>query len=169
MTAAAAIVALAIAVGALVWGAASDLARHRIPNWVSVVLVAAYLPGAFASGLDGTAVLMALAAGALCFAGGVVLFVTRLFGGGDVKMLAAAAPWAGWDGLATYLVLVALSGGLLSGMVLIFRALPVPPAWLRARWVARLHRRGAALPYGVAIAAGALILVPRVVLGRLGG
>ena len=91
------------------------------------------------------------------------LFQMRALGGGDVKLLAAASLWIGWTGLLPFVVWVGVAGG---GLVLILLALrknlPMLVAWasptIPQSWP-RVLTSGEKVPYGVAIAIGAIILV----------
>ncbi|HEX9647021.1 MAG TPA: prepilin peptidase [Alphaproteobacteria bacterium] len=152
--------AVAVLVIGMVWGALSDLASYEIPNTVSLVVAAAFVPAALAAGLPLVQLATAFAIAAACLVGGIGLYAVGLFGGGDVKLLSAGAVWAGAHGLASYLIAVAISGGLLSLVLVIFRRLPLPARLRRAAWVRGLHDRAAGVPYGVAIAAGAIAMVP---------
>ena len=82
-----------------------------------------------------------------------------LVGGGDAKLLAAAALWLGFDQLVPFLAYVTIFGGALALLLLAYRR--CPPARLPLPdWAARLHAKGEGMPYGVAIAAGALSIYP---------
>lgn len=155
------VLALAVFAGAMLIGAASDLYRYEIPNEASIAIVAAFLPAAFAAGLGFLDILVGLAIGFGCMIIGIGLFAINLFGGGDVKLLAAGAVWAGWEALPSYLFLVAISGGLLSLALILFRRLRLPNRLNGIGWIHAIHTPGNSVPYGVAIAAGALILLPR--------
>ena len=102
------VLALAVFAGAMVIGAASDLYRYEIPNEVSIAIVVAFVPAAFAGGLGLLDIAVALAVGFGCMIIGIGLFVINLFGGGDVKLLSAGAVWAGWEALPSYLFVVGL-------------------------------------------------------------
>jgi len=89
-----------------------------------------------------------LAAGGIVFALLAGAFYAGMMGGGDVKLAAALALWFSPGGTIKFLVLMSLAGGVLTlGLV----------AWHRAK-----QREGRPqVPYGVAIAIGALaIIVP---------
>ena len=164
--AAAAAFALAMAYGGL-----SDLLSLRIPNWIPVVIVVAFVPAAVAAGWDATAILIQFGAGVAVLIAGVLLFAAGVIGGGDAKLLAAGAVWVGWGGLPAFLLLVALGGGVLGLALIAFRRARLP-ALLEARaWAQRLHERANPVPYGVAIGMAALVLLPnvRVVAGLPGG
>ena len=83
-------------------------------------------------------------------------------GGGDAKLLAASALWLGYDHLMPFLVLVSLLGGVLALLILGYRRF-VPMAAVVGtvpKWAARLHENGTGIPYGIAIAGGALSMYP---------
>jgi prepilin peptidase CpaA len=89
------------------------------------------------------------------------LFAAGWIGGGDAKLFAAVAPWLGWPAIASFLMVTALAGGALALLLLNVRA-----AWLKPylagapAWLARLATSDEAVPYGVAIAVGALVAFP---------
>jgi prepilin peptidase CpaA len=140
------------AVGLFALAAAVDLVRRRIPNPLVVALALVGLArmavdvaggaGVVGTGADLAAALAILAAGAGLFQAGAL-------GGGDVKLLAAGALWVGAPGIAAYLLGTALAGGALALLYLFGTMLARGAA-------ARGLRRG--LPYGVAIAAGGILV-----------
>jgi prepilin peptidase CpaA len=148
----------------VILGALADLASYRIPNWISLALVGAFAPAAalaWAAGASPAALGLDLAVGAGALAAGVVMFALRAIGGGDAKLLAAAALWLGWPAVGTYLAATALFGGLLAGTLLVLRSTALRPLTVAGPgWVARLAEPGENVPYGVAIAAGALAAFP---------
>lgn len=91
----------------------------------------------------------------LCLAGGLFLFNREWLGGGDVKLLAALALWFDLSGAGQFLVLTMMGGGLVALALVMFRRL-VPATAGTA--VAAFRRRGP-IPYGLAIAAGALLAI----------
>jgi prepilin peptidase CpaA len=54
----------------------------------------------------------------------------------------------------------AIFGGLLTLAILQFRKWPLPAALLSQEWVKRLHDRDTGVPYGIALAIGALMIYP---------
>ena len=153
--------AAAVLVFTMLYGAGSDLARYQIPNWVSVVAALAFLPAALGAGLDLAQIGIAIGVGFGCLVIGIVAFAFGLFGGGDVKLFAAGAVWAGWANLAPYVFIVAIAGGLLSLALLGFRHMPLPARLARVGWLKAQHAGERAVPYGVAIAAGVILSLPR--------
>jgi prepilin peptidase CpaA len=153
------VLSLSFAAFLFAWAAASDVTSYRIPNLISQALALAFVPAAVA-GLDLASAGLHAAAGFAVLLAGMGLFALRVFGGGDAKLLAAAALWAGPQGLVYLLAYTAVAGGLFTLALLAFRKLPLPVPVLGVRWIAALHGRAAAVPYGVAIAAGALAAAP---------
>lgn len=143
------------------YGAWSDARTLRIPNTVSLALLAAFVPMAVAAGIGVEAIAWHLGVGVLMLAIGFALFAAGLFGGGDAKLLAAAALWVGWNQLPFFVFAVVLIGGVLSLLVVLLRkGLGLWPDWL-VKSAEGLFVPNKAVPYGIAIAAGALITVPR--------
>ncbi|MGA9430289.1 MAG: prepilin peptidase, partial [Xanthobacteraceae bacterium] len=97
-----------------------------------------------------------LAVAFVCFARGWI-------GGGDAKLAAATALWLGFANLFTYLVYASLLGGALTLLIVQFRTLPLPRLLAGREWAERLHSQGAGVPYGVALAAAALLVYPQTV------
>ena len=147
---------------AMAFAAAMDLQTLTIPNRVSVVLIGAFFAAAVVAGLSWQAVLIHLAAGSTMLLVGIFMFSMGWLGGGDAKLLAAGALWIGFDQLAPFLVYVGLSGGLLAVMILAYRKSPTGTlvAAHLPGWAERLRTKGGGIPYGIAIAAGALVVFP---------
>ena len=144
-----------------------DLTERRIPNGITVggligsLLIRAVVgPEAFASGLMG---------GGLGLFLGVLLFSAGAIGAGDGKMLATVGSLLGFDLFVRCLPLIGAFGGLLA-LVLTVRNGTVIPTLLRFRALlfhfvsfGRIGDRrtlampgSVTVPYGVAVAAGAL-------------
>ena len=85
---------------------------------------------------------------------GTPMFAAGKLGGGDVKLLAATGLWFDFSSALWMLIAVALAGGVLALTVLVLRAI----SWgEQARQRVVLLRPKGGIPYGIAIAAGALI------------
>ena len=131
-----------------------DLRKLVIPNAVVVALCALWpLHLATGPGFTLAGSLNAVGCAIAVFFCGALLFSRGVIGGGDVKLLAAATLWAGPAWTPTLLVVTAVLGGLLA-LVLLFSA-TVRDAFSWARAVAV---RSVPVPYGVAIAAAAMIV-----------
>lgn len=147
---------------AMAFAAAMDLQTLTIPNSVSVVLMGAFLVAALIAGLSWQGVLLHLATGSIMLLVGIFMFSMGWLGGGDAKLLAAGALWIGLDHLVPFLVYVGLFGGALSLTILAYRKSPtgtVIASYLPG-WAERLHTKGSGIPYGIAVAAGALVVFP---------
>jgi prepilin peptidase CpaA len=140
-----------------------DLFTMTIPNRISVVMVLMFFPLALLVGLGPWDILHHLAAGLIVLFVGVLLFIPGWFGGGDAKLMAAIALWIGLDNLFPYAFCVALAGGVLVMIFSSARSMPLPRIFLGQAWALRLHRRDAGVPYGLALAAGALVIYPQTV------
>ena len=153
----------------LVYAAWRDLTTRTIPNAVSIAIVAV---GLATRGAEGSAAVeYSLLVAVVMFLALVPLHHRGVLGGADVKLLSALA--VGLSPLASYRLIsaVALLGGVLAAIYLGLRRL-MPPAAIHASTSGRdafskrflaieawRIRRGAALPYGIAIAAGAALVV----------
>jgi prepilin peptidase CpaA len=146
---------------AVAFAAATDLLTMKIPNRISVVLVLAFFPLAVLAGLGVWTILDHVAAGVLMLALGVLLFMPGWFGGGDAKLLAAIGLWIGTENLMAYMLWVALAGGVIAAAFLAARSVPLPRVLLGEAWALRLHRHDSGIPYGLALAAGALLVYPQ--------
>lgn len=143
-----------------------DLFSMTIPNRISLALLLGFAAVAPFSGLGWHALLMHLGVGAGMLAVGIALFVLRLVGGGDAKLLAASALWIGPDHVLPYLANVAICGGLLSVAILFYRyTIPhFAVVWAAPSWALRLHDKNCGIPYGIAIAAAAIVVYPTTAL-----
>lgn len=151
-------------------GAVYDTWKLVIPNAVSLGLAALFPVTALLVPLD-LDWLSHLAAAVAVFLGGALLFRLNKLGGGDVKLISAAALWTGLERLFDLLVYVALAGGALALALLALRrvvaAMRAAHPALGELAVPRVLRPGESIPYGVAIAAGAILLGGK--LPHLGG
>lgn len=145
----------------LLAAAVRDATSFTIPNWMSLTLLAVFPLAGLAAGLPPQALLAHAGAGAAALGLGVALFALRLLGGGDAKLFAATALWLGWGAAGTFLLGTLAAGGALSAGLLLLRAPLLRPYVLSGpAWVVRLAEPKEAVPYGLAIAAGAFMALP---------
>ena len=144
----------------MAFAASSDLFTMTISNRVSVALIAGFAVMAYAAGMNSHDVLMHVGAGAAVLVVTFTFFSRGWIGGGDAKLAAATALWLGFDQLMNYLLYASLLGGVLTFLVIRFRLMPLPAALAGQDWAQRLHRVDAGVPYGIALAASALIVYP---------
>ncbi len=88
------------------------------------------------------------------------MFALRWIGGGDAKLAAAAALWLGFGMLIEYFLIASVAGGALTLAILAMRKIPLPAVTLGWEWLSRLHHPKAGVPYGIALAAAALMVYP---------
>lgn len=145
----------------VVVGALRDLTSFTIPNWISAVLILGFLPAALAGGFSLEAFGGHLLVGFLALVAGMGMFALRWIGGGDAKLFAAAALWLGPAAVLPYVLFTACAGGALAMALLSLRSpLFRPYVMAGPAWFGRLADPGENVPYGVAIAAGALFAFP---------
>ena len=162
-----AVAALALVFFGLVATAALEDARSfTIPNWISLALAAAFPLAAMAVGMPLQTVALNVAVGLAALVIGMVMFALRWVGGGDAKLFAAVSLWLGWVAIPTFVVATALAGGGLAVLLLSVRSAPLRPiVLLGPSWVVRLAEPGEGIPYGVAIAIGAIAAFPLTLFG----
>jgi prepilin peptidase CpaA len=144
----------------MAFAAASDLLTMTIPNRVSLALVAGFVALSLASGMGATDMLSHVGAGAAVLAIAFTCFAMGWVGGGDAKVAAAASLWFGFAHLLNYLVYASLFGGALTLLLLQFRQWPLPLRLASQGWLLRLHAKDSGIPYGIALAIGALMIYP---------
>lgn len=150
-----------------------DVARRRIPNWVTVPIAVTGLIAQAASGGGRGAASGTLAALVVT---AVLLFAwsKRLVGGGDAKLAGAAAAWLGLGSVPEYLLLAILLGGLLAiGCYVLSSREAREAMWANSYHLhapalpaaARAPGRTLLVPYGVAFVGAALVILGQ----RVGG
>ena len=146
--------------GLVAFAASSDLFTMTISNKVSLALAGGFFILALAIGMGPSDMGIHAGAGAIVLVVAFVFFTLGWIGGGDAKLAAAISLWLGFDHLLQYLVNAALLGGVLTLLMINFRLLPLPGFMLRWAWIVRLHQKDAGVPYGIALAAAALLVYP---------
>jgi prepilin peptidase CpaA len=144
----------------MAFAAASDLLTMTISNRVSLALAAGFLVVALASGMGLSDILLHVGAGAAVLTVAFACFAMGWVGGGDAKVAASAALWFGFADLMNYLVYASMFGGALTLLLLQFRQWPIPYALAGQTWLLRLHAKESGIPYGIALALGALTIYP---------
>lgn len=159
---------IAVLPALLALAAGWDLASYTIPNWLPAALVAAFAVFLLAAGMTPAMAGWHLLAGFLGLAIGFTLFALGYIGGGDAKLFAAVALWLGLDlDLMSYVLIASVLGGALTLALLALRKLPMPARLTGQSWLVRLHDERAGIPYGVALAAGAFLILPQTEIFRL--
>jgi prepilin peptidase CpaA len=144
----------------MAFAAASDLLTMTISNRVSLLLIAGFFVLAIVSGMSWEAIGWHSLAGLSVLAVAFACFAFGWIGGGDAKVAAAAGLWFGFGYLLDYLLAASVIGGALTFAILFFRKWPLPSFLASQDWLARLHDQKTGIPYGIALAAGALMVYP---------
>lgn len=149
-------------VAAAAW---TDLNTLRIPNRIPLAIVMLF--PAHALVVPSADWQMAAVAGAVVFLCGWGLYALRFIGGGDVKLAAAIAVWAGPAQVDVFLAVTAVLGGALA-LLMASQARFAAAYWCGLVGAGRIGGVlvGRYIPYGVAIAGGAMLtLAPMLVAG----
>ena len=131
-----------------------------ISNRVTLILVAGFFALALFTGMNLNAVMWHSVAALAVLAVTFVFFAQGWIGGGDAKLAAATALWLGFDHLLPYVLYASIFGGILTIAMIRFRLMPLPAALAEQDWVKRLHKLDGGVPYGIALAAAALLIYP---------
>jgi prepilin peptidase CpaA len=137
-----------------------DIASYTIPNLLQIALIVAFGFFVFAAHLSVATVGAHLLAGFIGLVAGVTLFALGYIGGGDAKLFACVTLWLGLGNLLDYALVASLLGGALAFLFIVLRRFPLPSFISGQAWVARLYDAGRGIPYGVALAAAALVILP---------
>ena len=152
----------------MAFAASSDLFTMTISNRVTLALVGGFVAMAFMSGMSPADVLAHAGAAATVLAVTFLFFSRGWIGGGDAKLAAATALWLGFDHLMGYVLYASIFGGVLTLAMIRFRLMPLPQMLADQDWVKRLHRLDGGVPYGIALAAAALLIYPHTAWMQLG-
>ena len=137
----------------LVAAAVQDAAQLKISNLICGLILIGGIVAAVVAGLELSLWKNLLVFAVLLF-GGMPLFAAGKLGGGDVKLLACTGIWFDLMGALQMMIAVFIAGGVLALAIMGLRAI----GWSEsARQRVQVLRAGSGIPYGVAVAVGALI------------
>lgn len=178
------LIALVLFCGLAAWGAVSDFRRFTIPNQVTLALLGLY-PVFVISSPEPIAWMFSLLMAVIFFAVGFLMFCLRAMGAGDVKLMTAIVLWVGPTHFMTFII-VLIGCGILLGFTIAARtanarlaeeeahAAEGGTATYRTSGLARALKVAGAMryvpvfkmqiPYGVAIAAGGIVVAINVFL-----
>ncbi len=148
----------------MAYAASRDLLTMLIPNWISLALVMAFVPLALMAGFDGWDLGQHLAAGLIVLCVTFSLFACGVIGGGDAKLAAATAIWMGLGHTLDYLLVASIFGGVLTLAILAARSVPLPITVARLPFAMHLHDAKTGIPYGIALSAAGLLVLPQTLL-----
>lgn len=144
----------------MLMAAFKDATTMTIPNWISLALIAGFfvvLPFAWPGWSEfGTHILV----GFTFFLAGFAMFAFGWLGGGDAKLMAATALWWQWPDATLYVLYTTIIGACLSIILLIGRKF-IPVRILTSSWAYMMFKDEKKVPYGLALAAGALLTLPK--------
>lgn len=135
----------------MVLAGAWDVLSRRIPNLLNLSIALLFLSMAIAAGLGWAVIVSNFTTGLLVLILCFVFVHLGSLGGGDAKLLAAVSLWFGLSELVLFLVMTALAGGVLAA------AMAVKPLFASP---ASLVLQKRSVPYGAAIATGAILAAP---------
>lgn len=145
--------AILLLVAAALW----DAVTMTIPNYLVLAVLALYVVSLSVNFILSD-ILFDLLAAVIIFVACFVLFALGWLGGGDAKLAPGAVLWVGYDGFLEFVVAMTLIGGVLSIVLLVLRGglrvasasqdrLPLVLQW------------ASPIPYGIAISAGAILMI----------
>lgn len=138
----------------------TDLTSMKIPNWISGLLILGFFPAAIAVGLPPLTITAHVGVAILALMIGMGMFALRWLGGGDAKLMAAVCLWLGFSGSGLFVLWTGVMGGLFCLILMFARSHVAPFVADGPGWVSQLMQPKGDIPYGVAIAAGALLAFP---------
>ena len=144
----------------MVMAGVGDFITLRIPNWLNGLIAMAALVMATAMGMPLDLMGLHGAAGFIMLLAGMALFFAGQIGGGDAKLLAAAGLWVGLGPLLSFAIYTSLAGGVLAVIMYGGNRLLTAGTFYCPAWLGHLAGKKVQLPYGIAIAAGALMVFP---------
>jgi len=141
-----------------VYAALRDIESLTITNGLNALIAFLFIPAVIVVAPGWEVAGGHLAAGGIAFVISVILFMVGAFGGGDAKMIPGVMLWLGPEAAMPFVTVMAVAGGALAVVVMLARRL-VPVAAVPG-FARETLLPGNGVPYGVAIAAGALLCAP---------
>lgn len=133
-----------------------DCLTMKISNRLNGLIAVSFFGAAFLAGMPVDQVAWHVAAGVAVLIFGFGLFSAGLIGGGDAKLLAVAAMWLGMGQLVEFLIVMSIAGGLLAIVMKFWWWIRLETELRGFKWFKSKVKSSIDLPYGIAIAVGAL-------------
>lgn len=152
-----------IALGFAIAAGVADFKTMNIPNIYSLGIILAFLPAFATDALSGDGMEFFaswkshLIAGVGMFGVTFLLFSLGMIGAGDSKLSSALSLWVGIPGLPAFLFYMAITGALLGVATKVMNKRVVVEGPKEESWIAKAQAGGVGVPYGIAIALGAII------------
>lgn len=144
----------------MILSGAVDVMTRRIPNSLVVGTAALFLPAALVTGMPLWIMSLHVATAAVLLALGFGLFSFGVVGGGDAKMMAAAGLWLGFPCSILFITFSALAGGLLAAAMGLWFLVTMEGGMHSAWFDKAVAPLKPSVPYGFALAAGAILVTP---------
>lgn len=128
-----------------------------IPNYLVLAVLALYAASLVVD-FDISDILFDLLAAAIIFVVCFVLFALGWLGGGDAKLAPGAVLWVGYDGFLPFIIAMTLAGGILSIVLLLLR-FGLRTAGASQDRLPVVLQMASPVPYGIAISAGAILVI----------
>ena len=141
-----------------VYAALRDIETLTITNGLNALIAFLFVPAIILAAPGWDVAGGHLSAGAIAFIVSVLLFMLGAFGGGDAKMIPGVMLWLGPEATPTFIAVMAVAGGGLALLVMIARRFV--PETAAPGFAHETLQAGKGVPYGVAIAAGAIACMP---------
>lgn len=152
-----------VALGFGVASGVSDFRSMTIPNVYALGVLLAFVPAFAADAFSGEGVEFFaswkshLIAFVLMFGVSFLLFSTRMIGAGDSKLITVFSLWVGLSGLAGFVFYMAVLGAVLGVATKVMNKKVLVKEPREGSWIAKSQAGGNGVPYGIAIAFGAVI------------
>ena len=153
----------------MICAAASDVTTRRIPTGLVLTLGGAFFVFALATNMPWWLVGIYVATSLALFGLGFGLFSLGVFGGGDAKLLAVAGLWLGFPCVVPFILFTALAGGILAAAMGLWVMLDLEISVRFRRIAGVIAPIAPSVPYGFALAAGAILTVPLTWWARVAG
>lgn len=149
------------ALGSCVMGAWSDFKGLKIANIYTVVVLVSFGVAfgvlSFANFSVFFSVTSHLISALIVFGVTALMFSFGALGAADSKLGTAVALWVGLKGLPVFLFWMAVSGGILGVSALIIKKRKPFASTAENSWIDQLQKGQSKVPYGIAIAVGAVV------------
>lgn len=137
----------------LTWAAVSDVIARRIPNPCVLALLILFVPWALLGDISDT--VSALEAAGVTLALTFVFYLFKILGAGDSKLLTVCALFAGMG----YLPLLGLTTVVVGGLIALLSLASRPQRALAMFTLSGKGDYGRGIPYGVAVATAAAVVI----------
>lgn len=144
----------------MILGGVVDVMTRRIPNSLIIGTTVLFLPAALATGMPVWIMSFHIATAAVLLVLGFGLFSFGVIGGGDAKMMAAAGLWLGFPCSILFITFSVLAGGLLAAAVGLWFVVTMEGGMQSAWFDKAVAPLRPSVPYGFALAAGAILATP---------